>query len=87
MYIHVYLFNMHTCTCVRVPDDLAFSLCVHILPPPLQQKEDWMERRTLKRDKQELLELELSLKNEVAAKSKVQEQLTQVTSQLSDMEL
>lgn len=46
-----------------------------------------MERRTLKRDKQELLELELSLKNEVAAKSKVQEQLTQVTSQLSDMEM
>eukprot|EP00731_Ephydatia_muelleri_P030003 Em0021g526a len=52
-----------------------------------RQKEDWMERRTLKRDKQELLELELSLKNEVAAKSKVQEQLTQVTSQLSDMEI
>ena len=45
-----------------------------------------MERRTLKRDKQELLELELSLKNEVAEKSRVQEQLTHVTSQLSDME-
>ena len=52
----------------------------------MQQKEEWMERRTLKRDKQELLDLQLSLKNEIAAKTKVQEQLTQVTSQLSEME-
>ena len=45
-----------------------------------------MDRRTLKRDKQELLDLQLSLKNEVTAKTKVQEDLTQVTSQLSEME-
>jgi len=49
-------------------------------------KEDWMERRTLKRDKQELLDLQLSLENEIAAKGKIQEQLTNVTSQLSVLE-
>ena len=55
------------------------------LPLP-QPKEEWMERRTLKRDKQELLDLQLSLENEIAAKGKIQEQLTNVTSQLSMLE-
>ena len=45
-----------------------------------------MERRTLKRDKQELLDLQLSLDNEIAAKGQIQEQLTSVTAQLSEME-
>ena len=45
-----------------------------------------MERRTLKRDKQELLDLQLSLDNEIAAKGHIQEQLTSVTAQLSEME-
>lgn len=45
-----------------------------------------MERRTLKREKGEILDLQLSLKNEIAAKGKVQEELSQVTSQLADME-
>ena len=45
-----------------------------------------MERRTLKRDKQELLDLQLGLKNEVAAKGKIQAELSHVTSQLSEME-
>ena len=89
MYIHVVcLMCIHVSMYLhkKAHHKILPSLCVCTFSP-LQQKEDWMERRTLKRDKQELLELELSLKNEVAAKSKVQEQLTQVTSQLSDMEL
>ena len=45
-----------------------------------------MERRTLKRDKQELLDLQLSLENEIAAKGQIQEQLTGVTAQLSEIE-
>lgn len=66
---------------------LSHCLSPHSLSPLAnQQKEEWMERRTLKRDKQELLDLQLSLKNEIAAKTSVQEQLTQVTSQLAEME-
>ena len=45
-----------------------------------------MERRTLKRDKGGHLELQLQLQNEIEEKAKIQEQLMQVTSQLSDME-
>ena len=45
-----------------------------------------MERRTLKRDKGELLDLQLQLKNEIAAKGRIQDQLTQVTTQLAEME-
>ena len=45
-----------------------------------------MERRTLKRDKGELLDLQLQLKNEIAAKGQIQQQLTAVTSQLAEME-
>ena len=56
------------------------------MPLSLQPKEEWMERRTLKRDKQELLDLQLSLDNEIAAKGKIQEQLTNVTAQLSELE-
>ncbi len=51
-----------------------------------RQKEEWMERRTLKRDKGGHLELQLQLQNEIEEKAKIQEQLMQVTSQLSDME-
>ena len=51
-----------------------------------QQKQEWVERRTLKRDKGELLDLQLQLKNEIAAKGRIQEQLTSVTAQLADME-
>ncbi len=45
-----------------------------------------MERRTLKRDKGELLDLQLQLNNEIAAKGRIQEQLTQVTTQLAEFE-
>ena len=45
-----------------------------------------MERRTLKRDKGELLDLQLQLKNEIAAKSRIQEQLSEVTTHLAEME-
>lgn len=51
-----------------------------------QQKQEWVERRTLKRDKGELLDLQLQLKNEIEAKGHIQEQLSQVTSQLAEME-
>lgn len=51
-----------------------------------RQKEEWMERRTLKRDKGGNLELQLQLNNEVAEKAKTQEQLTQISSQMAEME-
>ncbi|XP_064397756.1 serine/threonine-protein kinase MRCK alpha-like isoform X2 [Halichondria panicea] len=51
-----------------------------------RQKEEWMERRTLKRDKGGNLELQLQLKNEMAEKAKTQEQLTQITAQMAEME-
>ena len=54
--------------------------------PPTQQRQDWMDRRTLKRDKGELLDLQLQLKNEIEAKTRIQEELSQVTSQMADME-
>ncbi len=78
MCVHVYTYVcVHLYTYVCASDSpLLFE----------QQKEEWMERRTLKRDKQELLDLQLSLKNEVGAKTSVQQQLTQVTSQLAEME-
>ena len=65
--------------CVCVCEYVCVCVCV-------QQKEEWMERRTLKRDKQELLDLQLSLKNEIEAKGRVQEQLTQVAAQLAELE-
>lgn len=51
-----------------------------------RQKQEWMERRTLKRDKGGNLELQLQLKNEIAEKAKTQEQLTQISSQMAEME-
>ena len=51
-----------------------------------RQKEEWMERRTLKRDKGGNLELQLQLKNEMSEKAKTQEQLTQITAQMAEME-
>ena len=51
-----------------------------------RQKEEWMERRTLKRDKGGNLELQLQLKNEISEKAKTQEQLTQITAQMAEME-
>ncbi len=51
-----------------------------------RQKEEWMERRTLKRDKGGNLELQLQLNNEMAEKARTQEQLMHVSSQLADME-
>ena len=41
----------------------------------------------MKRDKGELLDLQLQLKNEIASKSHIQLELTQVTSQLAEMEM
>lgn len=46
-----------------------------------------MDRRTLKRDKGELLDLQLQLKNELEAKSRIQEKLSNVTSQMAEMEM
>ena len=51
-----------------------------------RQKQEWMERRTLKRDKGGNLELQLQLKNEMAEKAKTQEQLTHISSQMAEME-
>lgn len=45
-----------------------------------------MERRTLKRDKGDRLDLQQQLQGEIAAKNRVQEELTQIKSQLTDME-
>ena len=51
-----------------------------------QPKEEWMERRTLKRDRQDLLDLQLSLQGEIAAKAEISQELSKVKSQLSEME-
>ena len=45
-----------------------------------------MDRRTLKRDKGDRLDLQQQLQAEIAAKTRVQEELTQITSQYTDME-
>ena len=45
-----------------------------------------MERRTLRRDRQDMLDLQLSLKAEIEAKGNVAKELTHVSAQLSEME-
>ena len=45
-----------------------------------------MDRRTLKRDKDNRLDLQQQLQAELAAKARIQEQLTEITSQLTEME-
>ena len=45
-----------------------------------------MDRRTLKRDKGDRLDLQQQLQAEIAAKTRIQEELTQITSQYTDME-
>ena len=62
----------------------ALVLCVFCCI--LQQREGWMDRRTLKRDKGDRLDLQQHLKTEIAAKTRIQDQLTEITSQLTDME-
>ena len=52
----------------------------------MQPKEEWMERRTLRRDKQDLLDLQLSLQQEIEAKGKIAKDLTAVTAQHAEME-
>lgn len=45
-----------------------------------------MERRTLRRDRQDLLDLQLSLKAEIEAKTKIAKDLSDVTAQHAEME-
>ena len=45
-----------------------------------------MDRRTLKRDKGDRLDLQQQLQAEIAAKTRIQDELTQITSQYTDME-
>ena len=45
-----------------------------------------MDRRTLKRDKGDRLDLQQQLQAEIAAKTRIQENLTQITSQHTEME-
>ena len=45
-----------------------------------------MDRRTLKRDKGDRLDLQQQLQAEIAAKTRIQEDLTQITSQFTEME-
>ena len=45
-----------------------------------------MDRRTLRRDKGDRLDLQQQLQAEIAAKTRIQEELTQITSQFTDME-
>ena len=49
-------------------------------------REGWMDRRTLKRDKGDRLDLQQQLQAEIAAKTRIQEELTQITSQYTNME-
>ena len=71
------------------PNSLHLSLSPSPSPPPppsLQPKEEWMERRTLRRDRQDLLDLQLSLQQEVEAKTKIAKDLTDITAQYNEME-
>lgn len=52
----------------------------------LQQKEGWMERKTLRRDKLERVEMQQNLENELKAKQKVEEELTHIRTQLAHTE-
>ena len=45
-----------------------------------------MERRTLRRDKQELVELQQNIQSEIKAKEQIMKELTHVRSQLADTE-
>ncbi|CAI8013835.1 Serine/threonine-protein kinase MRCK beta [Geodia barretti] len=49
-------------------------------------KEEWMERRTLRRDKQDFLDLQLSLQSEIDAKSKIAKDLTDLKAHYAEME-
>ena len=51
-----------------------------------QQKEGWMERKTLRRDKLERVEMQQNLENELKAKQKVEEELTHIRTQLAHTE-
>ena len=62
------------------------SLCVPFPSPPRQPKEEWMERRTLRRDKQDFLDLQLSLQSEIDAKSKIAKDLTDLKAHYAEME-
>ena len=45
-----------------------------------------MERRTLRRDRQDLQDLQLSLQQEIEAKTKIAKDLSDITSQHAEME-
>ena len=45
-----------------------------------------MERRTLRRDKQDFLDLQLSLQSEIDAKSKIAKDLTDLKAHYAEME-
>ena len=45
-----------------------------------------MERRTLRRDKQELVELQQNIQSEIKAKEQIMKDLTLIRSQLADTE-
>jgi serine/threonine-protein kinase MRCK len=49
-------------------------------------KEEWMERRTLRRDRQDLQDLQLSLQSEIDAKSKIAKDLTDLKAHYGEME-
>ena len=93
---------IHTCSnksayvpCCKVPMHTNRCICTytHILLytqkhtyTHLQPKEEWMERRTLRRDRQDLHDLQLSLQSEIDAKSKIAKDLRDLKAQYGEME-
>uniref|UniRef100_A0A1X7VNS0 non-specific serine/threonine protein kinase n=1 Tax=Amphimedon queenslandica TaxID=400682 RepID=A0A1X7VNS0_AMPQE len=51
-----------------------------------KQKEVWVERRTLRRDKLERVEMQQNFENELRAKQRVEEELTHIRTQLAHTE-
>lgn len=64
------------------------SVCyvIYMYVSYLQQSEEWVARKTLRRDKFERVELQQNLENELRAKQKLQEELTSARTQLAHSE-
>ena len=55
-------------------------------PTLIFQKEEWKTLRSQKKEKQDLLDLQLSLQTEVNAKKDIQEKLTKMTKEFTETE-
>ena len=60
--------------------------CTMYSPNLIFQKEEWKTLRSQKKEKQDLLDLQLSLQTEVNAKKDIQEKLTKMTKEFTETE-